>query len=244
MVRPLCNEIFEAPDQENSRIAIGIDTRTRGFSLQAVQKLVKDIDAHLLFISCDSAVLQRRFTETRRRHPMAGDKPVSYGIQKEADLLLLLQKKADSLIDTSDISIHDLRHILEAIFAVDASRNLTVSLQSFGFRGGVPREADIIMDVRFLRNPHWDEALKPKTGRDRAVGDYIRQDQDFEEFIENYKKLIEPLLPRYAQEGKSYLTIAFGCTGGRHRSVFMVEEMARWLEGLGVHVSKEHRDLS
>ncbi|MCB1783040.1 MAG: RNase adapter RapZ [Alphaproteobacteria bacterium] len=242
-VRSLCREIYAAADGEAARIAIGIDTRTRGFSPDAVLKLIKATEARLLFVSCDDAVLQRRFTETRRRHPLAGGQAVSYGIAKERDLLAPLQAKADMLIDTSDISVHDLRHILEGHFDVHPGENLSVSLISFGFRGGVPREADIIMDVRFLRNPHWDKALKKKTGKDKAVGDYIREDEDFAGFMDRFKGLIEPLLPRYAQEGKRYLTIAVGCTGGQHRSVFVTEELSLWLKGLGVKVFAEHRDL-
>ena len=114
---------------------------------------------------------------------------------------------------------------------------------SFGFRGGIPREADIVMDVRFLQNPHWVKDLKPKTGKDKDVGDYIKGDKDFETFIENFKSLLEPLIPRYAHEGKSYLTIAIGCTGGRHRSVFTVETLGQWLKGQSLQTHIEHRDL-
>lgn len=240
---PLCSEIYDGKNGSAARIAIGIDTRTRGFSPEAVRDLVQKTGARLLFVTCDSGILQRRFTETRRRHPLAKDRPVSYGIKKEEALLRALQDGADILIDTSETSIHDLRHILEGHFDIAPGQNMIVSLVSFGFRKGVPREADIVMDVRFLRNPHWDEDLKPKTGRDEAVGAYIRQDPDFERFFGNFKALIAPLLPRYAEEGKHYLTLAFGCTGGRHRSVYLVEETARWLEGLGLHVAREHRDL-
>lgn len=241
-VGSLCREINESEGGEQVRVAIGLDTRTRGFSSEAVLELVDAIDARLLFVTCDEAVLQRRFTETRRRHPLAGGLAVRYGIEKEQALLRPLQSKADISIDTSDISIHDLRHILEGHFDVQPGENLSVSLISFGFRGGVPRESDIIMDVRFLKNPHWDRELKPLTGRDDAVGAYIRQDPDFEGFIGRFKGLIEPLLPRYAEEGKRYLTIAVGCTGGRHRSVYVVEVLSAWLKSLGVRVFTDHRD--
>lgn len=243
LVRPLCDEIYGAQKGEAPRIAIGLDTRTRGFSPESVLALVETIGAALLFVTCDDSVLQKRFTETRRRHPLAKDRPVGFGIRKEREMLGPLQNAADITLDTSAISIHDLRHILEGHLAVRADQNLTVSLISFGYRGGVPREADIMMDVRFLRNPHWDPALKAKTGKDPEVGAYIREDPDFEGFLRHSQALLEPLLPRYAQEGKSYLTIAIGCTGGKHRSVYLVEELSGWLKGLGVRVYTEHRDL-
>jgi len=154
-----------------------------------------------------------------------------------------LRENADIVIDTSQLSIHDLRHILEGHFKPDNQKDLIISLMSFGFRGGIPREADIVMDVRFLQNPHWVKDLKPKTGKDKDVGDYIKGDKDFETFIENFKSLLEPLIPRYAHEGKSYLTIAIGCTGGRHRSVFTVETLGQWLKGQSLQTHIEHRDL-
>jgi UPF0042 nucleotide-binding protein len=224
-------------------IAIGVDARTRGFSPSAVLDVVKAIEARLVYITCDDFVLHKRFTETRRRHPLGAGKSVSYGIKAEHDLLEPIHNKADIVIDTTDTSIHDLRHIIEGHFSVQAVENLTVSLLSFGFKNGMPRNADIVMDVRFLRNPHWDKDLKPKTGLDNDVGEYIREDADFEIFVESFKSLLQPLLPRYAKEGKSYLTIAIGCTGGRHRSVYTVETLKGWLQEQGINVYAEHRDI-
>ena len=174
---------------------------------------------------------------------MAVDKSVSYGIRVEREVLSPLREQSDIVIDSTDTSIHDLRHMLEGHFALKPDENLTVSLLSFGFKNGVPREANIVMDVRFLKNPHWDKDLKPLTGMDSEVGAYVRQDTDFDDFIENFKGLLSPLLPRYAMEGKSYLSVAIGCTGGRHRSVFTVELLKKWLEEKGVKVFAEHRDL-
>ncbi len=226
------------------RIAIGIDTRTWGFSASAVLDLVKRSQGRLLFVTCDEAVLQKRFNETRRRHPLAKDRPVKYGIELEKKLLGSLQKNADILIDSTDFSVHDLRHVLEGHFRDQEPGRMTVTLMSFGFRHGVPREADIVMDVRFLKNPHWDEGLKPMSGLDAAVGDYIREDTDYENFLSKFKGLLETLLPRYAREGKNYLTVAVGCTGGRHRSVFVVQELAAWLKAQKMQVFIENRDLT
>lgn len=242
----LCSQTREQDDQEEpvkKGLAIGVDTRTRGFSPQRVLETVKAIGARLVFITCDDPVLYKRFTETRRRHPLAAERTVSYGIEKEQKLLAQLKDNADIMIDTSDKSIHDLRHMLERFLSLKSDDNLTISLVSFGFRHGVPREADIVMDVRFLKNPHWDLTLKPKTGLDENVGDYIRSDEDFAPFFEGFKAMLRPLLPRYRQEGKSYLTIAVGCTGGKHRSVFTVESLRKWMEEQGVQAFAEHRDM-
>ena len=226
-----------------ANIAIGIDTRTRGFSPDSILKTVKDLKARLVYITCDDSVLQKRFTETRRRHPMALQKSLRYGIEAERGIIEPLREAADFVIDTSETSIHDLRHILEGFFISKPEKNMAVTLMSFGFRKGVPKEADIVMDVRFLKNPHWDKNLKPLTGKDKKVGEYIRQDKAFDEFLANFKGLLLPLLPRYAHEGKSYLTVAVGCTGGKHRSVYTIETLKTWFEEQETNVYVEHRDL-
>lgn len=239
----LLPEILKHPQNTNQPIAIGIDTRSRDFNVDTLLSTARDQNAELLFITCDNNILHKRFTETRRRHPLAKDRPIHHGINEERTLMEPLRIKADTLIDTTELSIHDLRHILEGHFKPDNQENLIISLMSFGFRNGIPREADMVMDVRFLQNPHWIKDLKPLSGQDKAVGDYIKQDDNFEEFLENFKTLIKPLLPRYAHEGKSYLTIAIGCTGGRHRSVFTVETLGQWLEKQNLQTHIEHRDL-
>lgn len=229
--------------REHGGIAIGVDVRTRGFSPEAVLQMVQQIDAQLLYITCADNVLFKRFTETRRSHPLARNKSVSFGIDAERNLLEPLKEKADIVIDSTDSSIHELRHMLEGHLSVNKNEQLTVSLMSFGFKNGIPRSADIVMDVRFLKNPHWDPDLKPKTGKDEQVGAYISKDPDFLSFLDNFKNLIAPLLPRYAQEGKSYLTIAIGCTGGKHRSVYTVESLKKWVEEHGFNTYVEHRDI-
>ncbi|MBI4030676.1 MAG: RNase adaptor protein RapZ, partial [Proteobacteria bacterium] len=150
---------------------------------------------------------------------------------------------ADVLVDTTDLSVHDLRRVLEGHFALSQKR-LSVTIMSFGFRFGLPREADVVMDVRFLKNPHWVADLKSLSGLDASVGDYIEGDAGFAAFCNDFKKLMEPLLPRYAAEGKNYLTVAIGCTGGRHRSVYAAEKLRPWLEGQDFAVNILHRDVS
>ena len=225
-------------------IAIGIDTRTRGFDPQAIMERVKALNGRLIFITCDEAVLQKRFSETRRKHPLAGDRPASAGIKKELGLLYDFRQIADSIIDTTELTIHDLRRVLTGLYGENKAGKLNVTVLSFGFKNGLPREADIVMDCRFLANPHWDEKLKPLTGKDKPVQDYVEKDPALKPFIRNLQALLEPLFERYAKEGKSYLTIALGCTGGKHRSVFVAEKMGEWLQQKNVSTSVEHRDIN
>ncbi|MEM9469087.1 MAG: RNase adapter RapZ [Pseudomonadota bacterium] len=231
-------------DQDPGKpIAIGMDSRVRHFNPEDIIEKKEKLGATLVFLTADDTALQKRFTETRRKHPLAKDRPVEDGIAHEKSLLKPLQENADLVLDTSALSIHDLRRTLDGYYALEDNQRLTVTLMSFGFRNGVPREADIVMDVRFLKNPHWDENLKPKTGLDKEVGTYIESDENTGVFLENFKNLIEPLLPRYTHEGKSYLTIAIGCTGGKHRSVYCTEKLCDWLTDKNIRTFKKHRDL-
>lgn len=230
-------------------LAIGIDIRTRDFGaamlIGEIGKLIKrpGIDVRLAFMDCDDDVLTRRYTETRHRHPLAEDRPLADGIRHERRLLAPLIEEADVVIDTSDMTLADLKRVLEGHFQVDQGHGLGVFVTSFSYKKGLPREADLVFDVRFLRNPHYEPKLKDLTGKERAVGDYIRRDKDYAGFMARLEKLLKPLLPRYAGEGKSYLTIAVGCTGGRHRSVFVAERLARWLAAEGERVQVHHRDM-
>ena len=239
----LVEPLLQDPHRTDFPIAIGIDTRTRGFSPEAVLTVVEQVGATLLFITADNSILQKRFTQTRRRHPMAHDRSVEDGIKKERGFLQNLRNRADLIIDTTNLSIHDLRRILEGHFKKKNQDKLTVTLLSFGFRWGLPREADIVMDVRFLQNPYWIEELQSLNGNHPAVGTYINQDENLQPFINRFKEMAGPLLPRYVHEGKSYLTIAFGCTGGRHRSVFLIETLKPWLEEQGFFSHVLHRDI-
>jgi UPF0042 nucleotide-binding protein len=237
-------------DQESRRpIAIVIDSRTRDFSAAAfLQQLATltarpDLEVRLLFMECDDEVLQRRFTETRRRHPLALDRQVPDGIRRERTLLAPLADRANVTMDTTDLSIHDLRRLLAGHFRLEGENPLQVFVTSFSYRRGLPREADLVFDVRFLVNPHYEPTLRPLSGRDRPVAEMVAGDPDFPVFFSHLTALLDVLLPRYKLEGKSYLTIAVGCTGGRHRSVFVAERMADWLLGRGLRVGLQHRDL-
>jgi len=230
-------------------VAVGVDIRTRDFGAQAFLDLLAglrkhpDVQVGVLFLDADDQVLGRRYAETRRRHPLAIDRPVADGILQERALLAPLQEQADVVMDTSDMSLGDLKAAVEAGFPVQADPGLPIFVTSFSYRRGVPRDADLVFDVRFLRNPHYDLALRPLSGLDAAVGAHVAGDTGFDDFFRHLTDLIGPLLPRYAAEGKSYLTIAFGCTGGRHRSVFLAERLGAWLNGRGEKVRVRHRDL-
>lgn len=230
-------------------LAVGIDTRTRGFDPDHLIRLIAETDPatrraiSLCFLDADGDVLQRRFTETRRRHPLATDRTVMDGIRNERELLEGLRRLADESIDTSDLTLPELRRILAARFSPERPAGLQVFVTSFSFKLGLPRDADLVFDVRFLRNPHYVPALKERTGLEEDVRAHIRGDEAWEPFVDRTADLLALLLPRYGSEGKSYLTIAFGCTGGRHRSVYAASLFGERLRGLADHVTVRHRDL-
>lgn len=230
-------------------LAVGIDVRTRDFDAARLLEVVKalqdsDLQVDVLFLDADDDALTRRYTETRRRHPLSDDLPVSDGIALERRLLAGLREAANVVFDTTRMRIGELKHLLELRYATESSPGMSLIVTSFGFRNGMPRTADLVFDVRFLRNPHYEPELRPLTGRDAAVGDYVAADPAFETFLDSVIRLLQPLLPRYEEEGKSYLTIAVGCTGGRHRSVYTAERLKQWLEGEGRRVTLRHRDLA
>jgi RNase adapter protein RapZ len=230
-------------------LAFGTDTRTYGFSaadlVQRVRELSgrSDLAPQLLFLSADTETLQRRYTESRRPHPMAPDRPVIDGISEERQQLDGVRDAADVVIDTSALSPHQFKQILAGHFALERTPGLRLAVMSFSFRRGLPREADLVFDARFLKNPHYVAELEPLTGRDSPVTAYIQTDPDYRPFLDRLQGLIGPLLPRFDAEGKSYLTIAVGCTGGRHRSVAVAEALAEWLRKAGRSVSLTHRDV-
>jgi UPF0042 nucleotide-binding protein len=230
-------------------LAIGIDIRTRDFAVAAIltemDRLVHEngIELSLLFVVADDDVLCRRFTETRRRHPLAPDRPLIDGIRHERELVLPLEERADLVIDTSALPPAELKRLLTGHFELSKRPSLTVFVTSFSYRQGLPREADLVFDVRFLDNPHYDPSLRPLTGRDAPVVQYVERDPGFAQFFAALTTLLEPLLPRFAAEGKSYLTIAVGCTGGRHRSVVIAEKLASWLRERDQQVDLRHREL-
>lgn len=240
--------LLETGDQDRS-LALGIDPRNRDFSTNRVIDMLgqlsakADAVAELLYLDCSSDVLLRRFSETRRRHPLAPDNRPLDGIENEVEMLEPLKARADVLIDTTDLNVHQLRSEVEHWFAPDGQRALSVSVQSFSYKRGLPRSVDTVFDCRFLRNPYWDEKLRVLNGTDDRVATYVKQDPRFQEFAARVLELSLFLLPAYRDEGKSYLSIAFGCTGGQHRSVVMAQELALGLAEQGWQVSIRHREL-
>jgi len=239
----------ESPGSQPRRaIAVGIDSRTRDFQPDQLIALLgelrqrDDLAVQLLYFDCEDDVLLKRFTATRRRHPLASDRPVADGIAAERRLMLPLRAAADLVIDTSTAALPDFRQSLAAEFALDALPGLSIMVLSFSYKLGLPREADLVFDVRFLRNPHYDDVLRPQTGDNPAVAAYVAADPGYADFVGRLRDMIDALLPRYVQEGKRYLTIAVGCTGGRHRSVVVAEALGKHLREAGQRVDIRHRD--
>ena len=230
-------------------LAIGADARTRDFGpepfLEELDSLADrdNLSVRLLFLDCNSEILQRRFSETRRRHPVTPDRRITDGISRERRMLEPLRERADEVIDTSEMAVGELKTLLDSNYDLERAPGLAIFVTSFAYRHGLPHEADLVFDVRFLRNPHYVEELRPMTGLDAEIGKFIESDTDFYGYVIHLKELLEPLLPRFSAEGKSYLTIAFGCTGGKHRSVFTAELIGRWLKERGERVRVSHRDL-
>jgi UPF0042 nucleotide-binding protein len=229
------------------RLAIGADSRTRGFAPERIVGVLAEaragVRARLLFLDCDDEVLRRRFSETRRRHPLADLPGVADALTAERVLMAPLKAAADLVIDTSELSLPDLRRLLAGRFA-SAPGQLSIAVVSFAYRHGLPREADLVIDVRFLHNPHYVDRLRTETGRHPAVQEHIRADPAFGPFVAGLEAMLLPLLPRFQTEGKSYLTIAFGCTGGKHRSVFLAELVSAWLRHAGWEATTIHRELA
>jgi RNase adapter protein RapZ len=235
--------------RRDNHIALGIDPRNRDFSTTGVIDALGQLAGwpglapELLYLDCTTEVLLRRFSETRRRHPLAPDDRPSDGIMRELQMLEPLRARADVLIDTSDLNVHQLRAEVEHWFAPDGKRRLSVSVQSFSYKRGLPRSVDMIFDCRFLTNPYWEPSLRALNGTDEAVARHVMADPRFGPFSQKVLDLSLLLLPAYREEGKSYLSIAFGCTGGQHRSVVVAQKHALQLAEAGWQVSIRHREL-
>ncbi len=246
------------------KLAIGVDARTRGFDAGRVLETLDRLRVNpllrpeLVYAWADETTLLRRYTETKRRHPLAPQGRVADGIAREEKLTAPLRSGADLVIDTSDLPLGSLRRLIERHFGTGSDaeeRQLVVSLISFAYKFGLPREADLVFDARFLRNPHYDPILQPLTGLDAEVGAFVEADPDFATFFEKLTELIDMLLPRFVQESKKYATITIGCTGGRHRSVHLVEKLGDYLAariaaaqasgdtGFGWRLQVTHREL-
>ncbi len=231
-------------------LALGIDARNRDFSPAQVLALIEDLSANspasveLLYLECQPQVLLQRFSETRRRHPLAPAGSPSEGIAEEMALMEPLRMRADILVDTSALSPHDLREELRTRLMREGGTGLAVTVQSFSFKRGMPRGLDMVFDVRFLRNPHWEPALRPLTGLEPPVAAHIQADPMMETFWAHLLGMMQDLLPAFEKEGKSHLSIGIGCTGGQHRSVHVAEKLGKALAEQGWQVSTRHRELS
>jgi UPF0042 nucleotide-binding protein len=229
------------------RLAVAVDVRGRSF-FAALRHALADLDQRrvghqVLFLDATDEALVRRFESVRRPHPLQGEGRLLDGIVREREVLDELRSLADTVIDTSYLNVHQLAHAVSDAFGGDGTPALRVTVVSFGFKYGLPLDADHVADVRFLPNPFWVPELRPFTGLDRQVRDYVLGQPAAEPFLESYVKALEPVLSGYVRENKRYATIAIGCTGGKHRSVAMVEEFAGMLRGLGIEATTLHRDL-
>ncbi len=230
-------------------LALGIDVRNRDFSVEAMLAVfdrlttLPNVQAELLFLDCRTDVLIRRYSETRRRHPLAPSGTPEVGIERESELLIPIRQMSDFLIDTTDMTPHDLRAEIGRLFAEGGRASMSLLVESFSFKRGLPRGVDMVFDVRFLANPHWEPELKARDGRDAEVGSYIEADPRFADFFARVSGLISSLIPAYIEEGKTSLAIAIGCTGGQHRSVFVTEKLANALAEQDWQVSTRHREL-
>ncbi len=235
--------------ERDRSLAIGLDSRTRGFNAERVVRQIKKLakeqgqPVEMLFLECQGAELLRRFSETRRRHPLAPDRPTSDGIAEEREMVAPLRRWADHVIDTTDSDSNALRQQMRSRFGGEEGAPI-LAIQSFGYARGLPRNADLVFDMRFLQNPHWVPALRPLTGQEAAVAEHIAADPAYEDAVTRIEELLLALLPRYEAEGKSYVSVAFGCTGGRHRSVHVAERVAARLRAAGFSLTLDHRDLA
>ena len=230
------------------RVAIVVDVRERNFLSQFPKifkrlRKLRGFNPVLIFLEANTSSLVRRFSETRRPHPLAPDRSVSEGIREERARMTPVRELADEIIDTSDMTVHELRQFFMSLTLGRARGGLVITLLSFGFKHGVPLDADLVFDVRCLPNPHFVPTLRRRTGRDRAVAAFMERDAQTREFMNRLEEYLQFVVPYYVTEGKSYLTIAIGCTGGRHRSVMIAERLRRALATAGDRVRVRHRDL-
>jgi len=244
---PTFVELCTKKGEEISKVALIVDIRERDFLQEFPEiynRMKNEYDFSILFLEASDEVLVRRFSETRRPHPLAFDRPVLQGITEERERLQPIREMADIIIDTSTINIHELREHINKIFApTTESKPLVLSVMSFGYKYGIPFNSDIMFDVRFLPNPYFCPEFKDKTGLDEGVREFVFSCADWDEFSHKLEDLVKFLLPRYVREGKSYLTVSIGCTGGKHRSVAIAEHLAKLLQEEGYEVRCKHRDF-
>jgi UPF0042 nucleotide-binding protein len=248
---PMLADLTLRAGNEISRAAVVVDVR-EGRMLEAFPRVYKQLQKKaqlnpvLIFLEASEESLVRRFSETRRPHPLAHDRSAIEGIREERETLAPIRRMADHIVDTSEMTVHELRHAFTGVAAGRAPGNaLTVTILSFGFKHGIPVDSDLLFDVRFLPNPHFVPHLRPHTGRDPEVVKYLEKSESTHEFLTHTLSLLNFLVPQYVNEGKSYLTIGIGCTGGRHRSVAIAEALKKGLSGIkGVRLRVKHRDIA
>jgi UPF0042 nucleotide-binding protein len=244
---PRVVELWESSQEEVRRVALGVDARERHFLDQVptvfAELRTRGVALEVLYLEASDDVLLRRFSETRRPHPAAEGGSAADGIRREREKLRALREASDRIIDTSGLTVHELRAALRDLIERTDTGVMTVALLSFGYKHGLPTDADLVLDCRFLPNPFFVEELRHRIGTDQAVADYVLNRDETRELLERITALLDFTLPRYQREGKSYLTIALGCTGGRHRSIVLVEELRRLLDARGYRVLVRHRDV-
>jgi RNase adapter protein RapZ len=238
-------ELVQTPESTTQRVALVVRTEHYLDELSTALEQLRKSQARVrvLFLEASDEVLVRRYENTRRRHPMSGSDRVSEAIERERTLLDSIKSEADVVVDTSNLNVHQLRDRLLDLFARDAETPLQTSIVSFGYKHGLPLDVDLVFDCRFLPNPHWVESLRDLTGLDQPVQEYVASQPETAEFLKRLDALLELLLPAFVKEGKSYLSIGVGCTGGTHRSVFLAEELGDILRNRGFHPMVKHRDL-
>ncbi len=227
-------------------LVLGMDVRAIGTEVESFLETVDDLrsvyEVRLLYLGCQNDILMKRYNVSRHRHPY-GTRTLADGIQEERDRLSPIKSAADHVIDTSVLSVVTLGRVLKNIFGRPTSPQLQVRLMSFSYRKGIPPEADMVLDARFLENPHYEEHLQPLTGRDDPVVKFLKHDKSWDSVFTSIKNMLQPTLAGFKNSGRSYLTVACGCTGGQHRSVFMAEQIALYLQDLGETISVEHREI-
>jgi UPF0042 nucleotide-binding protein len=248
---PVLADVTRREDADNPRIGVVVDVRERRFVLEFPKvwrklKSTRGLDPLLIFLEAGDAALLRRYSETRRPHPLRPARPISEALNEERKLLAPIRAMADEIVDTSEMSVHQLRQLLQDLVRGKSGRaNLVVTFESFGYKHGVPLDADLVFDCRFLPNPHFVAGLRSKTGKDRAVAAYMRRHSETRDLVQRLTAFLRYLVPRYVSEGKAYLTVAIGCTGGRHRSVYLAETLKKELADLKTITPRvRHRDLA
>jgi len=239
------SELASVTDSNWNRVAfIGKADASEGETLAAVSELRKKKETvSLLFLDCSTETLVRRYKDSRRPHPLSNISTIEEAIEAERIMMASTRAEADLILDTSELSVHDLREAVSRLYGTEGDRGMQISVSSFGFKYGVPRDVDIQLDCRFLPNPHWVEELREKNGLSSDVQEYVLSQENAESFLNDISSLLSYLIPAYENEGKSYLSVAFGCTGGKHRSVAIAEELSRILKSKEIGIATFHRDI-